>query len=162
MSFKFKYQPNGKSYEMYLQELISQNNKKLKALGRFSAPTDGEHFIAYTLQNLGYGYIEQFVMEGLNGDKKKFRIADFFLPREMIVIEHCGRWDTSEEDKKRYRHKRFVYERNGIKYIFIYPKQLNNITWILQKEIEKKLHIIVQPELPVHQSFSQILKKLFS
>ena len=115
---------------------MKKNNEKLKANGRFPylpKRMSGEWHVANTLVRMKIRYVPEYIIENLKHDSCSYRVADFYLPKEKIVIEHCGRW---AKDKERYREKRRVYLENNIKYIFIYPQQLNNLDWALKKEID--------------------------
>jgi hypothetical protein len=102
----------------------------------------GERIIRQSLDELKIDYEEQRIIHGLRGDTKSYRIADFYLPKENIYIEFFGGWDKNddierEDERRRYRHKRIVYEKNNIKCIFIYPKQLYYIDYAIKKGIKK-------------------------
>jgi hypothetical protein len=133
------------SYDLYVDGLLRENIKLLIKLGRYDATnrrdpygrTDGEYAIAQSLAKLGIRYVPEYVLNGLNEDTAKYRVADFYLPREKIVIEFFGNWRTSEADKKRYKEKLEVYKKNGINCIPIYPEELYNITWILKNKLPR-------------------------
>ncbi len=107
-----------------------------------SKESDGERAIRAALDNLNIIYEQEKEIFGLKKDSKKYRIADFYLPDYQIFIEYLGGWDKKDSEERqsernRYLHKKHVYEDNGIKCIWIYPKQLNYVSFIIEKRIEE-------------------------
>lgn len=99
--------------------------------------TAGERAIKAELDNLKISYEQEKQILRLKGDTKSFRVADFYLPDYDCYIEFLGNWDTNEEHKKRYRHKKIIYEKNNIKCLYIYPKSLYKANFIIERYIEK-------------------------
>jgi len=114
--------------ESQINRILEQNNEELKKIGKYHYlphRSPGEWVVADLLKRMNIRYIPEYVMKNLRDDHCKYRIADFYLPREDVIIEHCGGWSTSNEEKSRYRQKRKIYLRNNVKHLFIYPKELN-------------------------------------
>lgn len=104
--------------------------------------SDGERAVRVALDNLGLKYEQEKEINFLKGDYKGSRRADFFLPKYNIYIEYLGGWDkkNSEERKKeraRYNEKKDAYSLNDVKCIYIYPNQLNYVSNVIKKGIEK-------------------------
>lgn len=102
--------------------------------------TTGERSIKAELTKLGLKFIQEKAILGLKGDTKHYRVADFYLPDYDVYIEFFGNWNTNEEHKKRYRHKRIVYQKNNIDCIYIYPKSLYKSAFIIDSYIKKKIN----------------------
>lgn len=78
----------------------------------------------------------------MKGDFKGSRRADFFLKEYNIYIEYLGGWDKKdpeerEKERKRYNEKKAIYELNNIKCIWIFPVQLNYVSNVIKRELEK-------------------------
>jgi hypothetical protein len=137
---KSRHKKYRNSYDRYVDRLLKSNNQKLKELGRYPyRKTDGEQAIATALKKMHIRYIPEYVIEDLKGDTFNYRVADFYLPKEKIVIEHLGQWNNPY-NKARYNHKKEVYKKNGIKTVYIYPDNLNNLSWILKQRIRQVIY----------------------
>lgn len=104
--------------------------------------SDGERAVRVALENLGLKYEREKEINFLKGDYKGSRRADFFLPKYNIYIEYLGGWDkkNSGEQKKertRYNDKKEAYSLNDVKCIYIYPNQLNYVSNVIKKGIER-------------------------
>lgn len=100
-------------------------------------PSPGERAIANELRRMKIKYVREKWIEGLKGDSENRRRADFYLPEYDVYIEFLGNWDTSIQDKQRYREKRDVYEQNGIKCIYIFPNQLHYSPKVIRDGLKK-------------------------
>lgn len=117
--------------------------------------SDGERAVRVTLDTLGIKYEQEKEINFLQGDYKRNRRVDFFLPKYNLYIEYLGGWDKKnyedrKKERKRYNSKKNVYNLNDIKCIYIYPKQLNYISSVIQKEIERYGNKVV--ELPFYKN----------
>lgn len=102
--------------------------------------TSGERAVKTELRYLKIKFKQEQRIDNLIGDSKNYRVADFYLPDYNIYVEYLGNWDTSEEDRERYREKKRVYEKNRLKCIWIYPTNLNYLGFYIKdrlKEIEE-------------------------
>lgn len=126
------------AYDYWVDDLLKQNQIKLKELKRNPLPTtdrtSGEHSVANALQRMNLRYIPEYVIDNLNGDTHHYRVADFWLPKDDIIIEYCGQAGWPEH-KARYEEKRQVYLKNNRKHIFLYPQNLNNLNVAIMKRI---------------------------
>ena len=93
--------------------------------------TSGEIAVGAVLKKMNIQFIPQYKIEGLTGDKKSFRIIDFWLHDYGIAVEFLGEWNN-ERERQRYEEKKRVYELNGIKCIWIYPDQLTHTHKVIQ------------------------------
>jgi hypothetical protein len=102
--------------------------------------TSGEKQVRRTLRDLGVKAIPQYHISNLRGDKKSYRIADFFLPDYGVFVEFLGTWDNPNKKKREeYRRdnniKKRVYEKNGLKCIWIYPNHQKSLDFVLKKKL---------------------------
>ena len=101
--------------------------------------SEGEDYIAEYFDAIDMEYREQHVIEGLDDKFAGYRIADFYLPKYQVMVEFAGRWNRSEEERIRYRHKKEVYKTNGIPCVWIYPDNLGVLHYIFHKRLESVL-----------------------
>ncbi len=104
--------------------------------------SDGERAVRAALDNLGIKYEPEKEIHFLKNDYKGSRRADFFLPKYNIYIEYFGGWDKKNDEERRterarYNEKKEAYSNNGIKCIYIYPNQLNYVSSVIKKGIER-------------------------
>ena len=105
----------------------------------YSSLTDGEFYVACYLEELGFEIETQKVLNGLSGDTKTHRRADFYLPECDLIIEYNGQWDVNEFHRNRYREKRKVLLKNNLNLVEIYPNQLGIIDYSLPRKIRQAL-----------------------
>jgi hypothetical protein len=74
----------------------------------------------------------------------RYRITrpDFLLPDYDVIVEYWGLVDaednrTSTEYVRNMRRKMAIYHRNNIKFISIYPRNLDNLDWIFRAKFRK-------------------------
>lgn len=133
------------TYDWYVDWLVDKNRKMLKEINKenyLENRSDGEKQISRSLQELGLRYIPEYIIDWLENDDCKYRLADFYLPREDIYIEFNGGWSTSEEnrranERKRYELKKQVYEKNNLKVLYLFPEDLSKIKFRLSEGISK-------------------------
>lgn len=101
--------------------------------------SEGEDYIAEYFDAIDMEYREQYVIEGLDDKFAGYRIADFYLPKYQVMVEFAGRWNRSEDERIRYRHKKEVYKANGIPCVWIYPDNLGVLHYIFHKRLESVL-----------------------
>ena len=101
--------------------------------------SEGEDYIAEYFDAIDIEYRPQHVIEGLEDKYATYRVADFYLPKYKVMVEFAGRWNRSEEERKRYRHKKEVYKANGIPCLWIYPDNLGVLHYIFHKRLESVL-----------------------
>lgn len=120
--------------------------------------SDGERHIRTTLEQLEIPYEQEKEIKFLEGDLKEFRRADFFLPTMNMYIEFLGGWNASDdvkrdEERRRYKQKKEVYERNNLHCIYIYPHQLHYLTKVIQEGIAKFEDTSINREkLPIYRN----------
>lgn len=103
--------------------------------------SDGERAVCAALKNLNIKYEQEKVIDFLEKDTKKYRVADFFLPKYNLYIEYLGGWDKKNPEhrameRRRYGHKKYVYRKNAVRCIWIYPNQLNYVSSVIMNSIE--------------------------
>jgi hypothetical protein len=69
----------------------------------------GEGEIRGRLEHLGIRFEQYKPIFGLRDDRKRKRIADFYLPDYDVYIEFLGLWNKNKE-RRRYREKMRVYK----------------------------------------------------
>lgn len=72
----------------------------------------------------------------------KISNPDFYLPDYDVYVEYWGLVDADDNyTRNRYvrnmKRKMAIYHQNGIKFISIYPRNLQNLDWIFRKKFEK-------------------------
>lgn len=68
-------------------------------------------------------------------------VPDFYLPNYGVYVEYWGLVDaedawTGERYERNMRKKMALYYRNQVKFISIYPSNLENLDWIFRKNSE--------------------------
>lgn len=104
-----------------------------------SEKSEGEEYIAEYFDAIEIEYRRQHVIEGLDDEYANYRVADFYLPGYKVMVEFAGRWNRSEEERERYRHKKEVFKGNGIACLWIYPDNLGVLHYIFHKRLESVL-----------------------
>lgn len=69
-------------------------------------------------------------------------LPDFYLPEYNVYVEYWGLVDADDElTRTRYarnmRKKMAIYHKNNIKFISIYPRNLENLDWIFRAKFRK-------------------------
>jgi hypothetical protein len=72
----------------------------------------------------------------------KISNPDFYLPDYDVYVEYWGLVDADDNyTRNRYvrnmKRKMAIYHQNHIKFISIYPRNLQNLDWIFRKKFEK-------------------------
>jgi hypothetical protein len=101
--------------------------------------SEGEKFIEEYFIEERIKYEVQKRIEGLKGDSKTYRDADFYLPRYGVYVEFFGRWNDSKEERERYRKKKDVYFKNRIPCIYLYPENLGILEYVFHYRMKKVL-----------------------
>ncbi len=96
--------------------------------------TEGEEFISYFLEDNGFDFREQEMIEGLANDSKQHRVADFYLPKYKVYVEYFGQWNV-EAQRERYLEKKQVYIKNKIPCVILYPENLGILEFIFEKRL---------------------------
>jgi hypothetical protein len=89
--------------------------------------TEGEEIIEFFLEDQNIKYQREVEIKSLQNDSRKYRKADFYLPKFKVYIEFLGRWNISPEAKNEYKEKKDAYLKNNIPCIYIYPENLGAI-----------------------------------
>lgn len=127
--------------------------------------SDGETAIRAILERSHIKFEQEKEIHNLRGDTKRFRTADFYLPEHDVYIEFLGGWDKrdpeeQEGERRRYGHKRHVYQDNGIKCIWIYPRQLHYAKNVITDGL-KKFENITEPVPSNEKSRDQLKSNTF-
>jgi len=72
----------------------------------------------------------------------KISNPDFYLPDHNVYVEYWGLVNADDNyTRTRYvrnmKRKMAIYHQNNIKFISIYPRNLQNLDWIFRKKFEK-------------------------
>ena len=65
--------------------------------------------------------------------KRTFAHPDFFLPDYNVYVEFWGLVSASKEYRRIMKFKMAQYRKNKIRFISIYPDNLQNLDWIFRK-----------------------------
>ena len=101
--------------------------------------SEGEDYIAEYFDAIDMEFRQQHIIEGLDDKYAGYRVSDFYLPKYKVMVEFAGRWNRSDEERARYRHKKAVYQANGIPCIWIYPDNLGVLHYIFHRRLETVL-----------------------
>lgn len=103
----------------------------------------GERRIADYFQrnNIKYVYEHEARGKGLFFDYK-ISNPDFYLPDYGVYVEYWGLVDADDNwTRTRYvrdmKRKMAIYHRNNIKFISLYPRNLENLDWIFRTKFRK-------------------------
>jgi hypothetical protein len=72
----------------------------------------------------------------------KISSPDFYLPDYDIYVEYWGLVNADDDrTRKQYvrnmKRKMAIYYKHNLKFISIYPRNLNNLDWIFRRKFEK-------------------------
>lgn len=107
--------------------------------GFTNEPSEGEIFLKEFFLSEGITFEVEVKLPCLKEDKKAYRVADFYLTKLNVYVEFFGRWNTSEEDKNKYREKMRVYKLNNIPCIFLYPENLGIVHYSFRYRLRQVL-----------------------
>jgi hypothetical protein len=106
-------------------------NKEVELLA-----SEGEKYISEYLTAIGLRFDVEAEVSGLKGDTAAVRRADFYLPKYGVYVEFASLWNSSEAQRKRYRTKRIIYERNNLPCVWIFPDNLGILHYIFHRRLE--------------------------
>ncbi len=91
--------------------------------------------------NIKYVYEKEARKSGLFFDHK-ISCPDFYLPDYDVYVEYWGLVDADDDyTRKQYvrnmKRKMAIYYKNKIKFISIYPRNMNNLDWIFRTKFKK-------------------------
>lgn len=98
--------------------------------------SEGEEFIEDFLNFYFIKYNREVQLDNLKWDTKTHRIADFYLPKYKVYIEFFGQWNSSPENKERYKEKKEIYFKNNIPCIYFYPENLGILPFVFDKRLQ--------------------------
>jgi len=102
----------------------------------------------FSKHNIKYVYEQEAKAKFLFFDYK-ISTPDFYLPDYDVYVEYWGLVDaddswTRERYVKSMKRKMAIYYRNSIKFISLYPRNLENLDWIFRRKFRK----VIGFELP--------------
>jgi hypothetical protein len=115
---------NGKCSKCYEKQNL--NNKE----------SEGEIYLAHLFKKWGIAFEKQKKIEGLKGDSRSYRVADFYLPKYNVYIEFNGHY---RDHRSQYDEKIKVYKTNKIPCVFLYPENLGFIQFVFDQRIQQVL-----------------------
>lgn len=71
--------------------------------------------------------------------KQTFAHPDFYLSDYNVYVEYWGLVDTSKEYQRNMKWKMAQYHKNGIKFISIYPNNMENLDWTFRAKFRKTM-----------------------
>ena len=95
----------------------------------------------FSENNIDYVYEREAKTKGIFFDSK-ISSPDFYLPDYDVYVEYWGLVDAEDyRTRNRYikkmKWKMAQYYENNIKFISIYPDNLENLDWIFRKKFKK-------------------------
>ena len=121
--------------------------------------SEGESFIAKYLKKNHISFKMEKPIVGLYNDKKKYRIADFYLPEYNCYLEFFGRWNSTKEDRERYKEKMRIYADNDIPCIYLYPENLGILDYVFTLRLETELRKRFKKKAILKFRFMRYLKE---
>lgn len=118
------------------------NQGKTKANPNLSSsegflPSREELFVGNYFDSMGIKYTEQFKTPKLEGDSKKFRKIDFKLTNLKVFVEYCGLYNASSANKEEYDKKFWIFVKNDMPSVFLYPHELGFLDYAFHTKILK-------------------------
>ncbi len=84
--------------------------------------------------------------------KRTFAHPDFYLPDYNVYVEYWGMLGTSRQYEKTMKWKMAQYHRNGIKFISLYEKNLENLDWVFRAKFRKVVGVDLRARSPTESS----------
>ncbi len=105
--------------------------------------SNAERMIADYFQknNINYVY-EQEITGRFLFFNVRISVPDFYLPDYDVYVEYWGlvyaddEW-TREQYVRSMKRKMAIYHQNNIKFISLYPRNLQNLDWIFRRKFKK-------------------------
>ncbi|MGD0146060.1 MAG: zinc-ribbon domain-containing protein [Nitrososphaerales archaeon] len=126
----------------FLKDLFSN-----REYGTPSTTLQGEHVKSRAEQRIADYFTEngiRYVYEkGAQTDalifKQTFAHPDFYLSDYNVYVEYWGLVDASKEYQRNMKWKMVQYHKNKIKFVSIYPDNMENINWIFRAKFRKTM-----------------------
>ena len=122
----------------YGVESVTQKGEEVRS---FAEKRIADYF---TRNNIDYVYEQEVRVRGGCLLLSEYVVGnpDFYLPDYDVYVEYWGLVDAPDRrTRERYiqnmRKKMAIYYRNNIKFVSIYPRNLENLDWIFRKKFEK-------------------------
>ena len=114
---------------------VTLNGEEVKSI---SERRIADYFVK---NNINYVYEQEARSKGLFFNYK-ISSPDFYLPDYDVYVEYWGLVNaddsrTREQYVRNMKRKMAIYYKNNIKFISIYPRNLNNLDWIFRKKFKK-------------------------
>jgi hypothetical protein len=93
----------------------------------------------FTSSGIRYVYEKQARADGLVFRKKLYAKPDFYLPDYNLYVEYWGLLGVSKDYERNMKRKMAVYHRNGIKFVSIYPRNMDNLDWVFRAKFREAL-----------------------
>lgn len=128
-----------KNPQNFQGEIKLNQNYNYKDFEPSDGPSEGEKFIGEFFYSEGIDFDTEVPLNSLKQDTKAFRKADFYLINYKVYVEFFGRWNSSDEDKRKYREKMRVYNINNIPCIYLFPENLGIIHYSFRYRLRRVL-----------------------
>jgi hypothetical protein len=105
--------------------------------------SNAERMISDYFRNNNINYVyEQAITGRFLFSKFRISVPDFYLPDYDVYVEYWGLVDADDEwTRAQYvrsmKRKMAIYHRNNIKFISLYPRNLQNLDWIFRRKFKK-------------------------
>lgn len=80
--------------------------------------------------------------------KRTFAHPDFFLPDYDVYVEYWGLLGASKHYERNMKWKMAQYHRNNIKFISLYPKNLDNLDWVFRAKLKDVTGYVLPRDSP--------------
>ena len=89
-----------------------------------------------TMEGIRYEYERGAQTNGLIFSRT-FAKPDFYLPDYGVYVEYWGLVDASKEYQRNMKWKMSQYHKNHIKFVSIYPKNMDNLDWVFRAKFKE-------------------------
>jgi hypothetical protein len=78
--------------------------------------------------------------------KRTFAHPDFYLPDYNVYVEFWGLAEKDKEYRRTMKWKMKQYRQNNIRFISLYPDNLQNLDWIFRAKFKEKVGFDLPPK----------------
>jgi len=107
----------------------------------YRKPSSEELFITNFMEELGFKFETEVLINDLKGDDKQYRKADFYLTNYKVYVEYFGNYNSTKERRAEYDKKAKVYIKNNKPTVFLYPHELGILEYAFHVKLLKVLNL---------------------
>ena len=88
--------------------------------------------------------------------KRTFAHPDFYLPDYNVYVEYWGLVSASKDYRRVMKWKMKQYRQNNIRFISVYPDNLQNLDWVFRAKFRKAVGTDLPPKSSMKKANSAI------